>query len=69
MQLVEAFSFAEKFKVKTIHFQYEQYRLTEEAKFKDNIPQYPKDLFFTKQTIHNACGTCALIHAISNNKE
>jgi len=48
---------------------YEQHRLAEEKKLKENVPAYPKDLFYMKQTIHNACGTCALIHAISNNKD
>jgi len=48
---------------------YEQHRLAEDAKLKENIPEYPKDLFYMKQTVHNACGTCALIHAISNNKD
>jgi len=48
---------------------YEQHRLAEDEKLKENIPQYPNDLFYMKQTIQNACGTCALIHAISNNKD
>lgn len=48
---------------------YEKHRKAEDEKLKANIPEYPKDLFYMKQTIHNACGTCALIHAISNNKD
>lgn len=48
---------------------YEQHRLAEDEKLKKNVPEYPKDLFYMKQTIHNACGTCALIHAISNNPD
>jgi len=48
---------------------YEQHRLAEDEKLKENVPEYPKDLFYMKQTIHNACGTCALIHAISNNND
>lgn len=36
---------------------------------KASPPECPKDLFFTKQTIHNACGTIALVHAILNNPE
>lgn len=52
-----------------LHLQYEQHRLAEDEQLQKNIPQYPDDLFYMKQTIHNACGTCALIHAISNNNE
>jgi len=29
----------------------------------------PASLFFVKQTISNACGTIALIHAVINNKD
>ena len=28
----------------------------------------PKDLYYMKQTISNACGTVAMMHAIANNK-
>lgn len=49
--------------------QYEQHRLAEEETLKANTPVYPDDLFYMKQTINNACGTCALIHAVSNNKQ
>ncbi|XP_037049589.1 ubiquitin carboxyl-terminal hydrolase-like [Bradysia coprophila] len=48
---------------------YEQHRSAEDEKLKANTPVYPNDLFYMKQTINNACGTCALIHAVSNNKE
>ncbi|KAG4066377.1 hypothetical protein HA402_000601 [Bradysia odoriphaga] len=48
---------------------YEQHRLAEDEKLKANPPVYPNDLFYMKQTINNACGTCALIHSVSNNKE
>jgi len=47
---------------------YEAHRLAEDEQLKQNPQEFPKDLFYMKQTIHNACGTCALIHAISNNK-
>ncbi|KAJ6638864.1 Ubiquitin carboxyl-terminal hydrolase [Pseudolycoriella hygida] len=48
---------------------YEQYRLAEDAKLKETNPEYPSNLFYMKQTIPNACGACALIHAISNNED
>lgn len=34
---------------------------------RQNPPTYPSDLFYMKQTIHNACGTLALVHSILNN--
>ena len=27
----------------------------------------PKDMFYMKQTISNACGTVAMLHAVGNN--
>jgi ubiquitin carboxyl-terminal hydrolase L3 len=48
---------------------YEQHRIAQEEKFKANTPVYPSDLFYMKQTINNACGTCALIHVVCNNKQ
>ena len=29
----------------------------------------PKDLYYMKQTISNACGTVAMIHAVANNQD
>jgi len=29
---------------------------------------FPTDLYYTKQTIDNACGTVAIVHALANNK-
>ncbi|KAH9513848.1 hypothetical protein Btru_031549 [Bulinus truncatus] len=29
---------------------------------------YPKELYYTKQTIDNACGTVAIVHALANNQ-
>ena len=29
----------------------------------------PKDLYYMKQTISNACGTVAMIHAVANNTD
>ncbi|XP_058061735.1 ubiquitin carboxyl-terminal hydrolase [Anopheles bellator] len=39
---------------------------TEEVK---STGSYPEGLFFTRQYIHNACGTIALIHALLNNPD
>lgn len=52
-----------------IRTQYEQHRIAQEEKLKANTPVYPSDLFYMKQTINNACGTCALIHVVCNNKQ
>ena len=30
-------------------------------------PDFPSDLFYTRQTVSNACGTVALLHAVGNN--
>lgn len=51
------------------HCQYENHR-REEAKMLETTPvNYPSDLFYMKQVIHNACGTIALVHAVANNKD
>jgi ubiquitin carboxyl-terminal hydrolase L3 len=49
--------------------QYEAFRLKEDEELKAKGNKYPENLFFLKQTIHNACGTIALIHAILNNPD
>lgn len=38
----------------------------EDAELKTKSIEHPKDLFFIKQNITNACGTIALIHAVAN---
>ena len=54
---------------------YEKFRLAEEEKLKAEAAETaeektaPKNLFFMKQTIGNACGTIGLIHAIANNQK
>ena len=45
---------------------YEKFRQAEDEKLDKSVEQ-PKDLFFMKQTVGNACGTIGLIHAIANN--
>ena len=32
-----------------------------------SVADFPKDLFYTNQTVSNACGTVALLHAVGNN--
>jgi len=34
-----------------------------------SVPEFPADLFYTNQTVSNACGTVALLHAVGNNVE
>lgn len=50
-----------------ILLQYETHRAKENEALSKNPPEYPSDLFYMKQTIHNACGTIALVHSILNN--
>lgn len=48
-------------------FKYQDFRneQIEKKKSKATSPE----LFYTKQTVQNACGTVALIHALANNKK
>lgn len=48
---------------------HELHRESEVAEMKARNFEFPDDLFFTRQYIHNACGTIALIHAILNNPD
>lgn len=48
---------------------YEKHRALEDEELKSSPPEHPKDLFYLKQVIHNACGTIALVHSIANNKD
>lgn len=47
--------------------QYETHRAKEDESLRQNPPKYPSDLFYMKQTVHNACGTVALVHSVLNN--
>lgn len=48
---------------------HEDFRAKEDEELKDKQVEHPKSLFFTRQFIHNACGTIALIHAVLNNPD
>uniref|UniRef100_A0A182N3S2 Ubiquitin carboxyl-terminal hydrolase n=1 Tax=Anopheles dirus TaxID=7168 RepID=A0A182N3S2_9DIPT len=48
---------------------HEEFRAKEDEELKDKSIEHPKNLFFTRQFIHNACGTIALIHSVLNNPE
>lgn len=49
--------------------QYENFAKELEAAQKSSGTAAPADLFYMKQTISNACGTVALIHAVGNNTD
>ncbi|KAJ3412834.1 Ubiquitin carboxyl-terminal hydrolase isozyme L3 [Chytridiales sp. JEL 0842] len=46
---------------------YEEFRKSEEDRLKKEGQIVSDKLYFTKQTIGNACGTIGLIHALANN--
>lgn len=48
---------------------YEEFRAKEDAELKAKNVQLPKDLYYMRQYVHNACGTIALVHAILNNSD
>jgi len=48
---------------------YEKFRLEEEEKIKKDGQAVGEDVYFTKQTVGNACGTVGIIHAIANNAD
>ena len=52
-----------------INEKYEEYCRKQEADLIGSTQKIPKDLYFMKQTISNACGTVAMIHAVANNLE
>jgi ubiquitin carboxyl-terminal hydrolase L3 len=49
--------------------EYKEYIEKKEQEIKDNGQNISKNLYYTKQTVENACGTVAIIHALANNSE
>jgi len=47
---------------------YEEFRKLQKEKLKDLKQKLNPSLFFTKQTVQNACGTVGIIHSLANNK-
>lgn len=48
---------------------YEKFRLEEEEKIKKDGQVVSDEVYFTKQTVGNACGTVGIIHVVANNME
>lgn len=48
---------------------YEDYCKQKEEEIKASGESTPENVYFIKQSIENACGTIALIHAVANNRE
>lgn len=48
---------------------YEEFRAKEDAELKAKNVDHPKNLFYMRQYVHNACGTIALVHAVLNNPD
>lgn len=49
--------------------EYKAFKEEQSAKIDAEGQTLSPNLYFTKQTIHNACGTVAIIHALANNKD
>lgn len=47
----------------------EKVEAEESENLKKKAYQPPKDLFFMKQNIGNACGTIAIVHSLANNPQ
>jgi len=50
-----------------INDRYIEHCTKQEEALKTSQQEVPKDLYYMKQTISNACGTVAMIHAVANN--
>lgn len=48
---------------------YQEYRAKQVEALKEHVKDISPNVYFTRQTVSNACGTVALIHALANNKE
>ncbi len=56
------------FKIKITWKKYEEHRKLQKEKHKEIKQKLSPNLFFTKQTVQNACGTVGIIHSLANNK-
>ena len=45
------------------------YAAAEDKELRSQALSIPKDIFYMKQTIGNACGTIGLLHSIGNSQE
>ena len=48
---------------------YQEFRNRQNEELKLKNQKVSPNIYYTKQTVQNACGTVALIHALANNKE
>jgi len=48
---------------------YQEFRSKQLEALKDHVKDISPNLYFTRQTVSNACGTVALIHALANNRD
>lgn len=48
---------------------YEKFCIEEEKRLTENPQKNSENLYFTEQTVGNACGTVGIIHSVANNRD
>ena len=58
------------FQIKIYFFitKYQEFRAKQIEELKNKDQKTSQNVYFTKQTVQNACGTVGIIHALANNK-
>ena len=51
------------------YIKYEEYKSKNIETIKTNGQKVSPNVYFTKQTVSNACGTVGIIHSLANNRQ